>query len=248
MEEGYSRKGDDDDEVCPKLLDLIPKEKEWHVNRKNQQQQQEEEKEEETKSEQQKLELRLAPPGEQQEDSSLLSLAFLSHNNNTRGFLIEENSWINGPKVSKSLNSKVLLSSGWSPNSQSLPPVMGKESLLLQQQQQQQSCSNRLAVVDLQKNAEKKQPGSVNISNNTAVPNSSQKRYSHLFLYCFTSCTEYIHTTTLHIITILACGPYLIFLHTYTAFTILSSSCSNILIYWFFFSFFLPGFHFYDLY
>lgn len=147
--EGYSRK----DEVRPQLLDLIPKGKEWLLNRSQ---------EEETTSEERKLELRLGPPGEEEdwtiretvnESSSLLSLGSFSNitaQNTTgskRGFLDtktlhEENSWINGSQTRKfsnsssELNPKVLLSSAWSPNSQYLqssPPVMRKESLLHQQ-------------------------------------------------------------------------------------------------------------------
>ena len=227
--EGCSRK----DEVCPQLLDLISKDREWVL------------KSGEGRShgspEEKKLELRLGPPGEdwtikdntnnnncRERDESLRYLRYLSsmasmtHNcsnnnnnsniiNNTttscgkRGFLetVERNTgeegWImnsngnqNQKQAANNTNNNGVLPSPWSSSGyqvktqqqqqqtkasflqfQSSPPVVTKES--------SQPCCTK--VVDLQ-NTEKKafSPASAN----TAVPNSSQKRYpsfSHYYYF-----------------------------------------------------------------
>ncbi|XP_028756201.1 auxin-responsive protein IAA26 isoform X1 [Neltuma alba] len=64
------------EEVSPQLLDLIPTDREWHENR-------DEERSHRKSSEERKLELRLAPPGEEDDvargrDESLLSLGYFS--------------------------------------------------------------------------------------------------------------------------------------------------------------------------
>ncbi|RVW20102.1 Auxin-responsive protein IAA26 [Vitis vinifera] len=190
--EGCSRK----DEVCPQLLDLISKDREWVL------------KSGEGRShgspEEKKLELRLGPPGEdwtikdntnnnncRERDESLRYLRYLSsmasmtHNcsnnnnnsniiNNTttscgkRGFLetVERNTGEEGYQVKTQQQQQQTKASFL--QFQSSPPVITKES--------SQPCCTK--VVDLQ-NTEKKafSPASAN----TAVPNSSQK--SALILY-----------------------------------------------------------------
>ncbi|XP_059595462.1 auxin-responsive protein IAA26 isoform X2 [Vitis vinifera] len=185
--EGCSRK----DEVCPQLLDLISKDREWVL------------KSGEGRShgspEEKKLELRLGPPGEdwtikdntnnnnyRERDESLRYLRYLSsmasmtHNcsnnnnnsniiNNTttscgkRGFLetVERNTGEEGYQVKTQQQQQQTKASFL--QFQSSPPVITKES--------SQPCCTK--VVDLQ-NTEKKafSPASAN----TAVPNSSQKR------------------------------------------------------------------------
>ncbi|KAJ9692239.1 hypothetical protein PVL29_011351 [Vitis rotundifolia] len=185
--EGCSRK----DEVCPQLLDLISKDREWVL------------KSGEGRShgspEEKKLELRLGPPGEdwtikdntnnnncRERDESLLYLRYLSsmasmtHNcsnnnnnsniiNNTttscgkRGFLetVERNTGEEGYQVKPQQQQQQTKASFL--QFQSSPPVISKES--------SQPCCTK--VVDLQ-NTEKKafSPASAH----TAVPNSSQKR------------------------------------------------------------------------
>ncbi|KAL3528685.1 hypothetical protein ACH5RR_008007 [Cinchona calisaya] len=134
-------------EGCRKLLDLIPKERQWVVKM-----------EQETRhggenSEEKKLELRLGPPGgRDEEESSNLSLGWKK-----RGFTDHH--------VSSFLNLQS--------NSTQCPPlpavvVMPKES-------SQHGCSNtKGGVVDLQKTiAEKKAFSPSSAAANTAVPNSS---------------------------------------------------------------------------
>ncbi|CAL9009934.1 unnamed protein product [Prunus brigantina] len=173
------------EEACPQLLDLIPRERDWIVKRDERSH---------GSSEEKKLELRLGPPVEdwslngnsrsnKERDESLLSLGYfspMSSNNNNN-----KNKNVNHHQTQKFISSSdnsVLSSSPWSyqlgnihqqqtkvpsflhftSSSQGLPVTPNKAS---------QPCCTK--VVDLQ-NAEKKvfSPASAN----TAVPNSSQKR------------------------------------------------------------------------
>ncbi|KAL3511734.1 hypothetical protein ACH5RR_024451 [Cinchona calisaya] len=180
--EGYQRK---EEEGCPNLLDLIPKERKyWAVKMVG------EKSHHGGSSEEKKLELRLAPPGGDHESSSLLS--FGSFSGTKRGF---RDTTLNGNHQAQKLSfsedhhvfSTLRLSSSYqgkgqqqlqrqtkasflqllSTSSQNLPPaaVMSKES-------SQHCCSTK--AVDLQ-SAEKKAFSLP--SANTAVPNTTaQKR------------------------------------------------------------------------
>ncbi|KAJ7951704.1 Auxin-responsive protein [Quillaja saponaria] len=172
------------EEVCPQLLDLIPKDREWFMKKGSGSGSHK-------SSEEKKLELRLGPPGEdwvmkdsstnvnRGRDESLLSLGYFSPIASDNGCLTQKIPTSDSPAAS-------ILSSPWSSSgyqgktqnnqpqtkapsflrfessSQNMP-VMAKES--------SQPCCTK--VEDL-KNAEKKafSPSSAN----TAVPNSSQKR------------------------------------------------------------------------
>ena len=222
------------EEVCPQLLDLIHQNREWLINREKERSH--------GSSEEKKLELRLGPPGQdwplkenkqRDNDQSLLSLGYFSPmassgtqktNNN-----INNSGNQNQPhKFSSSENGvgNVLSSSSspWSSSTSSSPsgyqgkaptsflqslPVMGKEA--------SQPCCPK--VVDLQKNAEKKAFSSSTPAN-TAVPNSSQKRYFGFFLFLFIFSlvsififwTEDIHSKQDHVLYgIVLCGPCIIF-------------------------------------
>lgn len=160
------------EETCPQLLDLIPKEREWLVNK--------DDRRSHGSAEEKKLELRLGPPGQdwsnlrdntsishKERDESLLSLGYF-YNNNSNG---------NQTHHFDSSEKKTVLPSPWSsppsgyhnqtkgpsflqysPSSQSLPVT----------QKASQSCCTK--VVDLQ-SAEKKASVNTAVTNNT-----SQKR------------------------------------------------------------------------
>lgn len=123
------------EEGSPQLLDLIPQHREWHVNRDDQ------------SSEERKLELRLGPPGEEEDyvvrerDNSRLSLGCYS----------------NSPTINGGRNQNIL-SSPWA--------CIGKKT----QNNQHMGASSS--------SSPQSQPSSAN----TAVPNSSQKRYHSFFL------------------------------------------------------------------
>ncbi|KAJ7963081.1 Auxin-responsive protein [Quillaja saponaria] len=173
-------------EVSPQLLDLIPKDRDWSMNR-------DEGRGSHKSSEERKLELTLGPPGEywvmkdsiktftRGKDESLLSLGYFSPmvSNSTNGCLAQTIPTSDNP-------AGAILSCPWTssgnhgktqnnqqqtkapsflqfPSSSQNMPVMAKES--------SQPCCTKMA--DL-KNAEKKtfSPPTAN----TAVPNSSQKR------------------------------------------------------------------------
>lgn len=143
------------DEVCPQLLDLIPKEREWLVKKevsidrgRNH-----------GVSEEKKLELRLGPPGvedwtlqgnkpKMKEQESLISLGHLPNMN--------QNCWMNGSH-SKANGSYLQFQS----TTQQSLTVMGKES-------SQPCCTNPADAADKKAFS----PASVN----TAVANTSQKR------------------------------------------------------------------------
>ena len=179
-------------EVSPQLLDLIPNEREWQMNRN-----------EGKSSEERKLELRLGPPGEDwslggkmknansEREESLLSLgcfpssnmshAILSPNN---GFQSKASPW---PNYHNQVNNKTS-----SPFLQfpSAPPVMGKDS--------SQNCCPK--VVELQNgcgggDSKVFSPSSANTA--VSQPNTSQKRYSTFsFLYpCFVTFRQRIFIT-----------------------------------------------------
>lgn len=152
-------------------------------------------------SEEEKLELRLGPPGEEDwviknytakrnDSSALLSLGYMNNGLNIGFFLAadyQEDSWMinenhhNFLTSTSECNTQVLENttalSPWSKSScsqykQSLPPAMGKESLQIK------DYGSDKVMVELQ-NAEKK-GFSLSSANNTAVTNSSLKRYSLL--------------------------------------------------------------------
>ncbi|CAK9139882.1 unnamed protein product [Ilex paraguariensis] len=197
--EGYST----EQEACPQLLDLIPKEREWLVKR---------EERSHGVSEEKKLELRLGPPGEHwtikdcsrdnsgERDESLLTLGCFSnmssmtHNANTsgakRGFIDTvdhktiEGTWImnnKGGQTQKfSSSESPWASSGYQvktqqQNHQTRAPYPQYQSTPQGQPVTARESSQPCCtkVVDLQ-NAEKKTFSPA--SANTAVPNSSQKR------------------------------------------------------------------------
>lgn len=227
--EGCSRK----DEVCPQLLDLISKDREWVLKRG--------EGRSHGSPEEKKLELRLGPPGEdwtikdnsREREESFRYFRYLSsmtqncNNNNNNGSImnnttttscgkrgfqetVERNTgdegWImssngnqNQQQGAGNNNNNGVPASPWSPSGyqvktqqqqpqtkasflefQSSPTVITKES--------PQTCCTK--VVDLQ-NTEKKafSPAPAN----TAVPNSSQKRYPQLFYFFKIYLTEDIH-------------------------------------------------------
>lgn len=215
MEGCSSRK----EEVCPQLLDLIPKNRKWLVSRG--------EERSHGSSEEKKLELRLGPPGEdwslkatsksnRERDESLLSLGYFSSmtsvniSNNISGNQTHKCSSSDNP-VGSSLTSP-WASSGYQGKIQhtqqqaQAPPFLQfpskPQSLPVIAKEASQACCTK--VVDLQ-NAEKKafSPPSAN----TAVPNSSQKRCSSFFTLamCFSIfCTEDIHS---QVYIVCFCGP-----------------------------------------
>lgn len=167
--EGFSKNV----EACPRLLDLIPKERELLGDRED----------ERSSSEEKKLELRLGLPGEdwplkntrERHESQLNSFGYFTNGNNqTQKFPSSaENShvWFNQQQKGQVAPPFLTFPSSTTPPTATAPqqslPVMAKES--------SQPCCNK-AVVELQQCAEKK-AFSPPAPANTAVPNSSQKRY-----------------------------------------------------------------------
>ncbi|KAF9690089.1 hypothetical protein SADUNF_Sadunf01G0159600 [Salix dunnii] len=167
--EGFSK----DVETCPRLLDLIPKERELLGNRED----------ERSSSEEKKLELRLGLPGEdwslkntrnrERHESQLNSFGYFTNGNQqTQKFpssAENSHSWFNQQQKGQVAPFLTFPSSSTPPTAtapqQSLP-VVAKES--------SHPCCNK-AVVELQQSAEKK-AFSPPAPANTAVPNSSQKR------------------------------------------------------------------------
>lgn len=168
--EGFSKNV----EACPRLLDLIPKERELLGDRED----------ERSSSEEKKLELRLGLPGEdwplkntrerERHESQLNSFGYFTNGNNqTQKFPSSaENShvWFNQQQKGQVAPPFLTFPSSTTPPTATAPqqslPVMAKES--------SQPCCNK-AVVELQQCAEKK-AFSPPAPANTAVPNSSQKR------------------------------------------------------------------------
>lgn len=135
-------------EVSPQLLDLISKDREWHENRENK------------FSEERKLELRLGPPGEEEEEKeSLLSLGYFSNsiiNINNNGKNQTQKTWVSSEKIMKTMMThNNIINKGASVS------VSSSQSSFLQP---------------------KPSPPA-----NTAVPNTSQKRYHDFFSYLFVS-------------------------------------------------------------
>ncbi|XP_028123716.1 auxin-responsive protein IAA26-like [Camellia sinensis] len=193
--EGCSNK---DEVACPQLLDLIPKDREWLLQR--------DEQGSHGYSEEKKLELRLGPPGEgdwtikngtdqnnsteREREDSILSLGYFSNMKTVENSWIMNNNGNQNHKFSFSENPigiTALSSPSWS--SSTFHAIQTQQQQRQQQQQflQLQSNPHGLPVmakessqpchskpVDLQNAAEKKafSPASAN----TAVPNSSQKR------------------------------------------------------------------------
>ncbi|KAH1048098.1 hypothetical protein J1N35_038882 [Gossypium stocksii] len=170
MESGCSKNV----ESCPKLLDLIPQEREWHLKR--------EEERRDGSSEEKKLELRLGPPGENnwsnknntEREESLLSLGYFSsmksNGKQAHKFPCPEDHPVGS-----------VLSTPWAKNhhqQQTMPPFLQfpsttapPQTLPVIAKESSQPCCNK--AVDLQEAERKafKPPA------NTAVPlNGSQKR------------------------------------------------------------------------
>ena len=198
------------EEACPQLLDLIPKEREWLVNRDGERRH--------GFPEEKKLELRLGPPGEdwsvrdnsknnqRQRDESLLSLGYFSPrtsrtNNNNNGSQAQMFAASSENPVG------AVLSSPWPPSAyqgknhnqqQTKPPSFLQfpstpQSLPVMAQEASQPCCTK--VVDLQ-SAEKK--GFSPSSAKTAVPNSSQKRCFSFFFSCVYFLFFIIRTEDIH--------------------------------------------------
>ncbi|KAJ4842866.1 hypothetical protein Tsubulata_041910 [Turnera subulata] len=196
--------GSKNDEACPQLLNLIPKEREWFSKRGD-----------ERSSEEKKLELRLGPPGDQDwsrireattkttvqrdRDESLLSLGYFTNGNKQAHhhhqqqvgavwFSQQHHQLANAssPSLLHFPSAKTAAAT-----SQTLP-VTPKES--------SQPCCTKV-VADLQQSAEKK-AFSPPAPANTPVPNSSQKRCFSFFILVFFFCfflktsllTEDIHS------------------------------------------------------
>lgn len=194
--EGSSR-----NEVCPQLLDLIPKERDWLVNRDGERRH--------GLSEENKLELRLGPPGEdwsvidstrknqRERSESLLSLGYFSsvasmthaaaintksNGSQTQMFCSSENSvgavlpspWSSSAYQGKKQHNQQKANA---PSFLQLPPT--PQSMPVMPQEASQPCCTN--VVDLQ-SAEKKTFSTSSAV--TAVPNSSQKRCPGLSLLC----------------------------------------------------------------
>lgn len=213
---------------CPQLLDLIPKDREWLVQRGEQNSR--------GSSEEKKLELRLGPPGEEREESSLLSLGYFSNKTNQnrgiRGFTnaVEMKSGEKGWIMNNNNNG------GQTHFSFSENPFGSSSDYMVKTQQQQQqqqgnalfpliqSNPQRMAIKakesshgcpnkgeDLQqKNAEKKVFPPPPASANPAVAtNSSQKRYTPSFfslpyccLFLLDRVTEDIHHSSVTLMSI----------------------------------------------
>ncbi|XWS16287.1 hypothetical protein CRYUN_Cryun34aG0072100 [Craigia yunnanensis] len=177
IQSGCSKNG----EACPRLLDLIPQEREWHVKREDERRLR--------SSEEKKLELRLGPPGEdnwsikeatknnsREKDESLLSLGYFSsmksNGKQTQKFPSPEDHpvgsifsspWAKIRQHNHQLHTKPPSFLQFPSTAPQSLPVIAKES--------SESCCTK--AVDFQ-NAEKKE---FSPPVNTAVaPNSSQKR------------------------------------------------------------------------
>ncbi|XP_062155376.1 auxin-responsive protein IAA26-like [Alnus glutinosa] len=173
--EGSSRS-----EVCPQLLDLIPKQGEWIANRDGERRH--------GLSEEKKLELRLAPPGEdwsvkdntktnhRDRDESLFSLAYFSPmasmnhntsiNNNSNGSTVFSSPWSSSAYQGQTQHNHQQTKA---PSFLQFPST--PQSLPVMAQEASQPCCTK--VVDLQSSEKKTFSPS---SAKTAVPNSSQKR------------------------------------------------------------------------
>ncbi|KAE9467844.1 hypothetical protein C3L33_00223, partial [Rhododendron williamsianum] len=183
---------------CPQLLDLIPKDREWLVQRGEQNSH--------GSSEEKKLELRLGPPGEEREESSLLSLGYFSNKTNQnrgiRGFTnaVEmkpgEKGWImnnnnnNGGQTHFSFSSENPFGSSsdymvktqqqqQQPQGNALFPLIqsNPQRMAIKAKESSHGCPNKGEDLQ-QKNAEKKvfPPPPPASANPAVATNSSQKR------------------------------------------------------------------------
>ncbi|TYI26888.1 hypothetical protein ES332_A05G141900v1 [Gossypium tomentosum] len=184
MEKGCSNNG----ETCPQLLDLIPQEREWQYPKRK-------EERSHVASEEKKLELRLGPPGDEEDnwsikatgkndnrdrDEPLISLGYLSSMKKSNGKQAHKLPSPEDQQQHHPIGS--VLSPSWTKNHhrnhQQLtnPPFLQfpstpQQCLPVIAKEQSQPCCTK--VVDIQ-NAEKK---SFSPTANTAVPpNTSQKR------------------------------------------------------------------------
>ncbi|KAE8700672.1 Auxin-responsive protein IAA18 [Hibiscus syriacus] len=168
-------------ETCPRLLNLIPREREWHLKRKD----------EETglSSEEKKLELRLGPPGDEdnwslngttkncrERDEHVISLGYLSSMNNSK----QAHKFPSPEDHNPNHQVGSVLSPSWTKNHHELltnhPPFLPfpstpRQSLPSMAKESSQPCCTK--VVNIQ-NAEKK-PFSPT-DNTAGSPNTSQKR------------------------------------------------------------------------
>lgn len=219
------------EEACPQLLDLIPKEREWLVNRDGERRH--------GFPEEKKLELRLGPPGEdwsvkdnnknnqRQRDESLLSLGYFSsrtHNNSngsqTQMFAASSENPVGAVLSSPWPSSSAYQGKNHNQQQTKAPSFLQfpstPQSLPVMAQEASQPCCTK--VVDLQ-SAEKK--GFSPSSAKTAVPNSSQKRcfsffLSYVYFLFFLSFGQriFIHTVSR---CLMLCGPCIIALFLYVS-------------------------------
>ncbi|KAG5229118.1 auxin-responsive protein [Salix suchowensis] len=179
--EGFSKNV----EACPRLLDLIPKERELLGDRED----------ERSSSEEKKLELRLGLPGEdwplkntrERHESQLNSFGYFTNGNNqTQNFPSSaENShvWFNQQQKGQVAPPFLTFPSSTTPPTATAPqqslPVMAKES--------SQPCCNK-AVVELQQCAEKE-----GIFSSGSCQYSCAKQLSEKVLQLFTLLSPSIH-------------------------------------------------------
>lgn len=227
---------------CPQLLDLIPKDREWLVQRGEQNSH--------GSSEEKKLELRLGPPGEEREESSLLSLGYFSNKTNQnrgiRGFTnaVEmkpgEKGWImnnnnNGGQTHFSFSSENPFGSSsdymvktqqqqQQPQGNALFPLIqsNPQRMAIKAKESSHGCPNKGEDLQ-QKNAEKKvfPPPPPASANPAVATNSSQKRYTPqhyffalllLYLFLLDRVTEDIHHSFSHIDVHSLCLPFFLFI------------------------------------
>ena len=186
--EGCSKTGE---QACPQLLDLMAKERrEWLVMRDG----------EASSSEEKKLELRLGPPGGEDKRWSLKDSTNRERDDHHNQYLLSLGYF---SSTNNSNNNGFSFLHHHSPRSL---PVMAKES--------SQPCCTKVA--DLQSPAEKKAFPSSAPAKNTAVPNSSQKRYFSFSPLSFSlsivliSLLDRIFSLQSHIVMCLfVCGPWI---------------------------------------
>lgn len=165
-------------EESPQWLNMIPKDREWHAR---------ESKRRHGVSEDKKLELRLGPPGE---DRSLLSLSYLPsmasithlHTNShgaKRGFqdTLEAKPW---PRVSLSSSSSAFEKQNHQPKSSYLqyPVVPQTLGAIVDESSKPRPTSMADQVQQYKDKMACSVAADASVSANTAVPNSSQKRFT----------------------------------------------------------------------
>ncbi|KAF9614651.1 hypothetical protein IFM89_019628 [Coptis chinensis] len=169
-------------EVCPKLLDLIHKDREWLFKNNDE--------EKLGVAEEKKLELRLGPPGEDERDESSLSYgcyASKTYNKNNTWLINNDGAIFSSPWSTSPVTCPTATPLGFQVNTQQqimnssylhqYPSV--PQNLSVKAMESSKTCCTKGVVGELQQSqAEKKacsQP-SATIPANTAVNNSSQKR------------------------------------------------------------------------